>query len=150
MSKGGLPKALVSRSSCHIFSGFGCSFHFRKSLALKTSLMSKLHSTGFGLHRPQTPSFEHGLVFVPAVTVGRKHLLSGENCVGTSHEAKHLLRLRHIDPTSSKPDDSLWHYHSCCSNTSHHIFELYGLLAVHRRALYWHELVYRKGLRMFR
>lgn len=65
-----------------------------------------LAAHGFlGLHGPQTPPVEHGLVLFPAVAGRGQHLLAGEDGVGTGHEAHHLLLLTHCVATGSQADD---------------------------------------------
>lgn len=61
------------------------------------------------LHRPQSPFLKHRFVFFPAIAGRRQHLLAGEDGVGASHEAHHLLLLAHRVSASSKADDGSRH-----------------------------------------
>lgn len=56
-------------------------------------------------HGIESPALKHLAVLVPAVAIGRQHLLAGEDGVGTGHEAGDLLFLRQRDAARGETDD---------------------------------------------
>lgn len=57
-------------------------------------------------HWIETPFPEHFVILVPAIAVSRKHLFACENCIGTSHEARHLLLFGQVYTTCCETNNS--------------------------------------------
>ena len=99
-----------------------------------------------GLHGPQTPPVEHGLVLFPAIAGRGQHLLAREDGVSAGHEAHHLLLFTHCVATSSQADDGSGKDQTGGGNGAQYGVERDGLALTERRTLDGHQGVHRERL----